>query len=81
MRTSRVVRGIKLGFEWHGGTYIDVCQGEAYSHPKEVINVEDAKGNRPDFTMDNFKSEVDEWIESYGPKDLAHDVRENWGYY
>lgn len=82
-RTTREVEGIKLGFEWHGGAYIGVCQGESYAHPVEVINVWDYAKNAPriDRTREAFNNKVDDWVGEYGRENLAHDVRENWRWY
>ena len=79
-RLTRYVDGIKLGFEWHGGAYIQVCRGEAFAHPSEVINVWDYASNSPTIprTDEAMGSRVDEWVRNYGPTDLVHDVKNNW---
>jgi hypothetical protein len=82
-RITRTVEGISLGFEWHGGAYIEVCKGQAFKSPKEVINVWDCRADGPTIprTVEAMEARVDEWIQEYGeygPEDLAHDVRENW---
>jgi hypothetical protein len=79
-RMSRTVKGVKLGFEWYGGAYIEVCRGEAFASPQEVINVWDYATDKPEIprTVEAMAATVDEWIEEYGKDDLVHDVRENW---
>ncbi len=80
-RLSRTVgEGVTLGFEWHGGAYIEVCRGQAFASPKEVINVWDYFHDGPLIprTVKAMEAKVDQWIESYGSADLVHDVRSNW---
>ena len=83
MRINRTIKGdrkvgdILLGFEWEGGPYIQVCKGSAFSKPYEVIHV----GEFREFTMENFRRKVDNWIIDYGTDNLIHDVVENWKYY
>lgn len=78
MRTTKRINGstVRLGFDWHGGTYVDVAVGEAFStRTFEVINVEDAEGNRPSFTRNNFHSIVNNWLAEYGAAELLDDMR------
>lgn len=78
MRTTKRIKGstIRLGFDWHGGTYIDVAVGEAFATSTfEVINVEDAQGNRPAFTRNNFHDIINHWLVTYPQSDLLDDMR------
>lgn len=79
-RMSRTVEGRKFGFEWWGGQYIQVCRGEAFQSPQEVINVWNAYTDKPriDRTVEAMETKVDEWIAEYGPENLVHDATENW---
>jgi hypothetical protein len=80
-RTTRMVNGSqRLGFEWHGGAYIEVCRGDAFAHPREVINVWDYAADGPLYprTIQGMTAAVNEWIDNYGPDDLVHDVTHNW---
>jgi hypothetical protein len=60
MKAVRTVEGYSLTFKWEGGEYIDISfTGKAV--PFEVINT--FKDNeRIEFTRENFKREIDEWI-------------------
>lgn len=76
---------IILGFEWHGGNYIDVCRvtGQAFGPAAEVINVWNYHSDQPNYprTKAGMKEAVDNWIKNYGengPADLTHDVLHNW---
>ncbi len=78
MRTTKRIKGstIRLGFDWQGGTYVDVALGEAFaSNTFEVINVEDAEGNRPAFTRNNFHAIVNGWLSEYPESELLADMR------
>ena len=79
-RMTRTVDGLKLSFEWHGGAYIEVCRGEAFASPSEVINVWEYASDGPRYprTVQGMTQAVDNWISNYGAEELAHDVRENW---
>ncbi len=82
-RLTRTVDGEKLGFDWYGGAYIEVYSGQAFSRPRDVINVWEYASDSPRIprTVEAMARAVDEWIASYGergPLDLANDVRENW---
>ena len=79
-RMTRNVDGIKLGFEWHGGAYIQVCRGESFARPSEVINVWDYATDGPTIprTSEAMGRKIDRWIEDYGTDNLAHDIKENW---
>lgn len=79
-RTVGGVRGVKLGFEWHGGAYMQVCRGAAFASPGEVINVWDYNTDGPIIprTPAAMAAKVDEWIDTYGPENLTHDVQQNW---
>jgi hypothetical protein len=78
-RMTRTVEGISLGFEWHGGAYIEVCQNLAFAHPSEVINVWDCAADGPRYprTKQGMTDAVNSWLDNYGAGDLAHDVS-NW---
>jgi hypothetical protein len=83
-RMSRTVNGVKLGFEWWGGAYIQVCRGEAFQTPHEVINVWHSSTDQPRIprTTEAMAERIDEWIAEYGEygaDDLVHDVTHNWG--
>jgi hypothetical protein len=75
---ERNVLGEILRFEWAGGIYIEVSCPPG--DPQEVINITDDTTGCPriERTQEAFEQEVDRWIKSYGPKDLRHDVVENW---
>lgn len=76
MRTTKVVKGVKLGFDWQGGEYVDVCLGEAFaSSTFDVINVTDADGNRPELTRGNFHAIINTWLFEYGKEALISDMR------
>lgn len=82
--TRKLSDGTTLGFEWHGGEYIEVCVGAAFAHPSEVINVWDAGADGPRIarTKEALSAKIDDWIAHYGEaeddSDLVHDVRNNW---
>lgn len=69
-----------LGFEWFGGAYIEVCRGEAFASPREVINVWDYATDQPTIPRERsaFLARIDLWIGDYGRDNLIHDVRSNW---
>lgn len=85
-RKQRVVtsddgrREITLGFEWHGGAYIEVSRGHAFGNPKEVINVWDYASDSPRIprTKQAMGRVIDDWISDYGRDNLVHDVTTNW---
>ena len=79
-KTTRIVKGVHIFFEWHGGEYIEV--GLVGHNAIEVINVWDVETNAPRIERNRraFLGQVDEWIKEYGPENLAHDARENWIY-
>lgn len=84
MQTTMTVKnGLRLGFSWEGGPYIDVCIGQNYGHPKEVINVWNYETGKPEleFTRDAFRAKIKEWMDDYGRDDLYHDVTENWRWF
>lgn len=80
--------GTVLGFEWHGGAYIQVCRGAAFAHPNEVINVWSYGDDGPRIprTLEGMARKIDDWILRYGSDDgepaddanLLHDVHNNW---
>ena len=72
---------ITLGFEWHGGAYIEVCKRQAFQSPQEVINVWDYAKDEPEIprTVHAMENRVEEWIRDYGEGSLLHDVLNNWG--
>ena len=78
-RTQRMVGGQMFGFEWHGGAYIQVCRGSAFSHPGEVIHMWDdcADGPRYPRTDSGMAAAIDNWVDTYGADDLVHDMV-NW---
>ena len=57
---NRVVDGIRLGSEWHGGEYIEVSYN---GQPSDVINVWDYEMGRALIEDDSeFRAEVDNYI-------------------
>jgi hypothetical protein len=79
-RMTRVVDGVKFGFEWYGGPYIEVCRGEAFASPSEVINVWDYAKDAPRIprTDAGLAAKIDDWIADYGADNLVHDATVNW---
>ncbi len=81
---------IILGFEWHGGAYIDVCRvmespsgaPGKWLGAREVINVWDYQDDGPTIprTKGAMARRVDDWIVEYGEDGgtLFHDVTTHW---
>ena len=69
MKARRIARGFGLEFDWEGGEYIDIkFVGDEY--PFDVINTSLRDGTFPEFTRENFRSLVTEYIRTCSETEL-----------
>jgi hypothetical protein len=65
MKARRIARGYALEFEWFGGEYIDIkFVGDEY--PFDCVNTD----NELEFTRENFRKEITEYIRTVEATDL-----------
>lgn len=77
-RGGKLVKGVRLQFEWVGGPYIEVRQ---VAHDAgDVIHVWDYEKNesRIPFDRAHMRLAVLEWMREYGIERLRHDVTTHW---